>query len=187
MNRIASFALMLVALPALAGADDSHAAQITRYKVVEVTGEKGDQMAQRYSRVSTPEPGGAHFDRAIVLYAQGPDAADEIIAEADLEIAQFPGSVSARLLKAKVLKGTNHCKEALAVLDDAERILEANQEIAGSVKYLRAECLYHTRPIRGIDATADGIRRIHEDAGWQARALRRTAGKGREGHGRGIG
>jgi predicted Zn-dependent protease len=143
MSRIASLVLMLAAFPLLTRADDSGVAQVTRYKVVEVTGEKGGQMAQRYSRVTTPEPGGAHFVRAIELYAQGPDAAKDIIAEADLEIAEFPDSISARLLKAKVLKGTNRCKEALAVLGDAERILDAHQEIAGSVKYLRAECLYH--------------------------------------------
>jgi hypothetical protein len=92
-----------------------------------------------------PESGGKHYQRAIELYAGGPDAAAAILSELDLEIADYPDSVSARVLKARVLKGTDRCKEALVALDDAERILEAQQSISGSVKFLQAECLYYER------------------------------------------
>lgn len=89
------------------------------------------------------EPTGPHFTRAVELYAGGPDAAPAVLAELDLEIADHPDSMQARILKARTLKGTNHCKEALVVLDDADRIAEAADFISGGAKFLRAECFYY--------------------------------------------
>jgi predicted Zn-dependent protease len=100
-------------------------------------------MAQRYSQIETREPSGAHYARAWALYARGPETAESALSELDLELSENPGSISARVLKAWTLKGTDRCPEALAALDDAERILEARDEIAGSAKLVRAECLFY--------------------------------------------
>src|SRR5690242_18638224 len=104
-----------------------------------------EELAQRYRAADGEETGGAHWQRALELYSQGPDAAPQILAELDLEIADNPKTLQARILKARVLKGTDQCKEAIAVLDDADEIAEKGEFISGGAKFLRAECLYYEK------------------------------------------
>jgi hypothetical protein len=102
-----------------------------------------EESTERYRSMDSREEAGPHYQRALDLYAKGVGAAPAIIAELDLEIADHPQSMQARILKARVLKGTDRCEEALVVLDDADAIADAGEFISGGAKFLRAECLYY--------------------------------------------
>ncbi|RYD84376.1 MAG: hypothetical protein EOP84_05650 [Verrucomicrobiaceae bacterium] len=143
---------------------DQYFYRTDRYQVVSKKGNPGGLMAATYRIVSEPEVVGAHFERAAELYEQGPSKASRIIEELDLEIMLNPASVSARVLKARTLKGTNRCKEALIVLDELDTITYANQMISGSAQLLRAECQYYEGEYSKAERTIDVFERFFPDS-----------------------
>lgn len=135
-----------------------------RYHVVSTKPAPNGQLAATYRIVSTPESFGVHFERAVELYEQGPSAALKILEELEIEIAQNPGSISARVLKARTLKGTNRCKEALLVLEELDGIADANQMISGSAELIRAECQFYEGKYVQAERTINVFERFFPDS-----------------------
>ena len=91
---------------------------------------------------SDPEPG-PHYTRARELYALGPEKADEIIKEPDLELVDHPESLQALSLKANAQIGVGQFDGALATLDRYDEITRKADTISPVGIFLRARCLYH--------------------------------------------
>ena len=98
---------------------------------------------------------GPHYAEAVRLYRQGPDFAEPVIVELDKEIEDYPSSASARILKARTLKGIGRFDEALAVLDELSELTSSRNTISPSAQYLRAECLFHKGDYVGAKAAIE--------------------------------
>jgi predicted Zn-dependent protease len=124
---------------------DESVPHVLRYRQAAAwhTGESPNAMAARFSVVTEVEPTGEDYRRALELYEQGPSAADAILAALAEEMKKFPDAISAPVLQAKVLKGTNRCHDALAVLRALNERLNG-REIVPMAELLEAECLYYT-------------------------------------------
>ncbi len=88
---------------------------------------------------------GSHLDKAQELYKKGPSAADQIIAELNLELADDPGNETALLLLAITQRGMARFDDSLATLERVEKLNQKQKVLKPELYMLRTENFFYKK------------------------------------------